>query len=171
LLPAGIPECPELPREVRVGEDWQPVAAGPAYRSGKRRHGEVLEPWRFKYDDSRRVPDKLVDRQYGGVPKGYGHGKGVQRTKWSKAQLTAMLKKALAADDGYWARRVINGLIVRAAKGNPAAQRIVWERAEGLLTERMELSGEVRLQKAVLLADVRRPPELPEREVDVEVVE
>lgn len=88
--------------------------------------------------------------------------------RFGKLSLTEMLNKALKADDGYWAQRVVNGLILKAAKGNPAAQKVLWERAEGVLKEQVEVSGNLQFQKQVVLTDLREIPALP---IEAEVVD
>lgn len=146
-VPEGVLVPGKLPQR-GVYEEWEPVAPkiGPggmwlARDEGPSRKMQALEKQRRGQAAARR---------------------------FGKLSLTEMLNKALKADDGYWAQRVVNGLILKAAKGNPAAQKVLWERAEGVLKEQVEVSGNLQFQKQVVLTDLREIPALP---IEAEVVD
>lgn len=179
-----LAEIPELPIKVRreskfpkrrVDEDWEAVGLTVKTATGGYAVLPRMSVVGRSLESTGSLPaDKLLDR-FGGRGKGMklwrADKKQTPRSVWEKETLTMLLKKSLRADDGYWAKRVINALILKAAKGNPQAQKVLWDRAEGVLTEKLNLSGEVTLQKSITLVDLRDVPELPEcaRDIHAEV--
>ena len=94
---------------------------------------------------------------------------GGRRGKWEKDTLTKMLRKALAEDDGYWAKRVVNGLLVRASRGNPGCQKLLFDRCDGVLKAELEVKGDIGVTKEVVLTDLREVPVIPEIVLEAEV--
>lgn len=150
-LPVGVPVAEPLPLR-RFGENWEPV-----YVEGfsSRTYAKALKA-KGQYHRDEPAQRGMVEVKAEARAK-----QRPSKSSWTKLTLTEMLHRALKADDAYWAQRVINGLILKAAKGHSGAQKILWERSEGVLKEMVEVSGGLTFQKQVILTDLRHVPELP----------
>lgn len=171
-VPGGLPEAPVLPKRLaNLGSDPITLARGNGVEGGQSER--CLHRQSDGGRDSRGRMERLAFEK--GLPlpeirRGKLAGGKRRRGKWEKDTLTKMMRAALLSNDGEWARRVINGLLLRASRGNPGAQKIVFERCDGVLKKELELSGSVGVVKEVVLTDLREPPRMPELEVEGEVV-
>lgn len=88
-------------------------------------------------DENRKKTVKTRPGRNGGTLKadaGPGRPKG-------SLSLTAYIKKALAKDDDAKAKILADAWIMQAAKGNGVIAKQLWDRVDGPVTDKIELSG------------------------------
>lgn len=90
-------------------------------------------------EETRKKPVKTRPGRNGGTLRSGGDA-GPGRPKGS-VSITAYIRKALAQDDDAKAKILADAWIMQAAKGNGVIAKQLWDRVDGPVTDKLELSG------------------------------